>query len=157
GYLEMALASGAEQLECTTLELTDVVFTQALAFAGDASVTVQLVTTEESPGQLRFEIASRTPAPGGTPWTQHARGTVRVERAHAPIALALEALRTRLGAVTSAPTAYAAMATSGLEYGPAFRGLDELRRGQGEALGRVNLPSAAGSPAGYQVHPALLD
>ncbi|HTN83816.1 MAG TPA: SDR family NAD(P)-dependent oxidoreductase, partial [Sorangium sp.] len=158
GYLEMALASGAEVLERIPLQLTDVVFTRPLVLSDDAAVTVQLVMTEESPDRLRAEIASRPPGPGRAAWTAHARGTVqRAERAGAEATLDPIALRARLGAATPAQTAHAATAARGLEYGPAFRGLEELWRGHGEALGRVRLPGAAGAASAYQVHPALLD
>src|SRR4029077_8763433 len=45
----------------------------------------------------------------------------------------------------------------GLDYGPAFRGITELWRGEGEALGRIRLSEAAGSARDYRLHPALLD
>ncbi len=43
-----------------------------------------------------------------------------------------------------------------MDYGPGFRGVQELHCGQGETLGRVRLP--AGIAAGdYLMHPAFLD
>ena len=74
-----------------------------------------------------------------------------------PAPLDVVALRGRLGASVTAAITYAALAEIGLEYGPAFQGLVELWSGEGEALGRVRLPEAAGSVRGYRIHPALLD
>nr|WRX36518.1 hypothetical protein [Cystobacterineae bacterium] len=158
GYLEMALAAGAEAFEGGPLRVTDVSFVEALVFAADAAIEVQVVTTEERPGHLRFQIASRPPAAGRDSWLVHAHGSLRrVERAEAPAGLDLTALRARSGVSVPASAAYAALGQLGLEFGPAFQGIVEFSRGEGEALGRVRLPEAAGSALAYQIHPALLD
>jgi acyl transferase domain-containing protein/surfactin synthase thioesterase subunit len=44
----------------------------------------------------------------------------------------------------------------GLEYGPAFRGIEALFRGKGEVLARVVLPEQVAELTSY-LHPALLD
>ncbi|WP_437873438.1 SDR family NAD(P)-dependent oxidoreductase [Sorangium sp. So ce363] len=158
GYLEMALACGAEALGEGPLELTGVVLAQALAFADEAAVPVQVVTTEERPGRLRLQVASLAPGAGEPSWRVHCRGTLqRAERTEVSAQVELDALRARLGASVPVAAAYAALNAIGLEHGPAFQGLVELWQGEGEALGRVRLPEAAGSAAAYQVHPALLD
>ena len=157
-YLEMALSSGAEALGHGVLQLTDVVFTQALAFTADMAVPVQTVTTEESPGRHQFHVSSRVPGGGRAPWQMHARGTLRrAERAEASARLNLATLRARLEGGITAESTYATLADMGFEYGPAFQGMTDLWRGEGEALGRVRLSEAAGASAAYQFHPALLD
>nr|WRX36517.1 hypothetical protein [Cystobacterineae bacterium] len=157
-YLEMALSSGAEALGEGPIEVTHAVFADALAFPGDAAVPVQLVATEERPGHLRFQVASQVPGAEAASFRVHARGAVRrVEGTEAPATLDVAALQGRLGA--SVPTApiYAAMNEPGMGFGPAFQGLLEVWPGEGEALGRVQLPQAAGSATAYRFHPALLD
>nr|AAF62883.1 epoD [Sorangium cellulosum] len=157
-YLEMALSSGAEALGDGPLQVSDVVLAEALAFADDTPVAVQVMATEERPGRLQFHVASRVPGHGRAAFRSHARGVLRqTERAEVPARLDLAALRARLQASAPAAATYAALAEMGLEYGPAFQGLVELWRGEGEALGRVRLPEAAGSPAACRLHPALLD
>jgi polyketide synthase 12/epothilone polyketide synthase D len=157
-YVEMALSSGAEVMGDGPLEITDVVFSEALAFTADATVPVQVVTTEEHRGRLRFQIASRALSFKSAPFRGHALGTVcRAEQAESAARLDLAALRARLGTSVPGAAAYAALAEMGLEYGPAFQGVIELWRGEGEALGRVRLPEAAGPAAAYRLHPALLD
>nr|ADB12491.1 EpoD [Sorangium cellulosum] len=157
-YLEMALSSGAEALGDGPLQVSDVVLAEALAFADDTPVAVQVMATEERPGRLQFLVASRVPGHGRAAFRSHARGVLRqTERAEVPARLDLAALRARLQASAPAAATYAALAEMGLEYGPAFQGLVELWRGEGEALGRVRLPEAAGSPAACRLHPALLD
>ncbi|KYF91228.1 hypothetical protein BE20_15355 [Sorangium cellulosum] len=134
------------------------VLAEALAFADDTPVAVQVMATEERPGRLQFHVASRVPGHGRAAFRSHARGVLRqTERADVPARLDLAALRARLQASAPAAATYAALAEMGLEYGPAFQGLVELWWGEGEALGRVRLPEAAGSPAACRLHPALLD
>ncbi|AGP37465.1 type I polyketide synthase [Sorangium cellulosum] len=157
-YLEMAISSGAEALGDGPLQITDVVLAEALAFAGDAAVLVQVVTTEQPSGRLQFQIASRAPGAGHASFRVHARGALlRVERTEVPAGLTLSAVRARLQASIPAAATYAELTEMGLQYGPAFQGIAELWRGEGEALGRVRLPDAAGSAAEYRLHPALLD
>nr|WP_246357067.1 non-ribosomal peptide synthetase/type I polyketide synthase [Pyxidicoccus fallax] len=157
-YLEMALSSGAEALGDGPLELANVVFADALTLASDAAVQVQVVTTEEQSGRLRFQVASRASGSGATSFRVRARGALRrAQGAEAPAKLDVAALRARLGAGVAATETYAKLSATGLEYGPAFQGMTELWRGEGEALGRVQLPEAAGSGTAYRLHPALLD
>ncbi|KYF94033.1 hypothetical protein BE20_07670 [Sorangium cellulosum] len=158
GYLEMALSSGAEILGDGPIQVTDVVLIETLTFAGDTAVPVQVVTTEERPGRLRFQVASREPGERRAPFRIHARGVLRrIGRVETPARSNLAALRARLHAAVPAAAIYGALAEMGLQYGPALRGLAELWRGEGEALGRVRLPEAAGSATAYQLHPVLLD
>jgi len=158
GYLEMALAIGAERFDGAALEVRDVVFAQALALAATGAVTLQLLAKEQASDRLRFQIASRPEGPADVPWTPHSHGTVqRVDRDAVPPRVDLPALKARLAATVSGPAIYAALAARGLDYGPAFQGLNTVWRGTAEALGSVSLPAAAGSALAYRVHPALLD
>jgi myxalamid-type polyketide synthase MxaB len=52
---------------------------------------------------------------------------------------------------------YAACARLGLQFGPAFQGLDQIRCRDQEAIGQVALPASAGSASGYRLHPASFD
>jgi myxalamid-type polyketide synthase MxaE and MxaD len=51
---------------------------------------------------------------------------------------------------------YARLEQLGLEYGPRFHALSELRAGDGEALARINLPDGL-SGSSCSLHPAMLD
>src|SRR6185295_2513768 len=53
---------------------------------------------------------------------------------------------------------YGALREAGVDFGPSFRSLIGLWRGQREAVGRVRLAEAVSEGRdGYQIHPALLD
>ncbi|MCP3097310.1 type I polyketide synthase [Myxococcus sp. K15C18031901] len=158
GYVEMALAAGAEVLGETGLVLEDVALSEMLVLGPGAPTRVQVVVSEESPERATFHIASR--AEGDTSWRKHASGTV-LREAREGVAAACESpesLRARGHVVVSGESHYQRRRAQGLMYGAAFQGLRDLWRGEREALGRLELPEAVSLEAGaYRVHPALLD
>ncbi len=68
---------------------------------------------------------------------------------------AIESVRARCATALDPARLYAEMAARGLVYGEAFRVIDELLVGTGEAMARLRRPPAA--PAGFGWHPALVD
>ncbi|MBZ4422809.1 type I polyketide synthase [Myxococcus sp. RHSTA-1-4] len=154
GYVEMALAAGAEVLGEAGLVLEGVSFREMLSLAPGAVRRVQLALTEEGSGRASFQIASR--AEDEATWRTHAMGRLRLEEGRPP-ARAVEP-RKGEGESISSEAHYRRMETLGLGYGPTFRGLRQLWLGEGEVLGRVRLPEqVAAEPGTYWLHPALLD
>ncbi|HEX4420309.1 MAG TPA: SDR family NAD(P)-dependent oxidoreductase, partial [Kofleriaceae bacterium] len=154
-YLDMALGAGRELFGASPFEVRDVRMVQVLSVGDGASVPVQLVANDDQGGRFRFQVASR---PGGESWQTHATGALRrADDAATAERVAIDELRRRLTTALPPAGVYAAMAAAGMQYGPAFQGMTELWRGDGEALGRVRLPDAAGSAKAYALHPALLD
>ena len=160
-YLEMALSAGAEALGGEHWRVAEVTFIEALAFAEGASVAIQVVTTEEQPGQVRVQISSLAAGAQGSSWRPHVRGslrhTVRDEASEPRAPVDLDRLAARLGRPLTADEVYAELAALGLDYGPAFQGIAQLWRGDAETLGRVQRPDAAGTASAYRMHPACLD
>ena len=158
GYLEMALAAGAEVLGTESLVISDLALVEALLLPKDLETRVQTVATEEQPGRLRFQVASQQTHRGHTSFRVHARALLRrADPDELPTRLELPALRARMHDSQPPSQLYASMRAMGLELGPAFQGVRALWRGKGEALSRVELTEASGSTAGYLFHPALLD
>ncbi|WP_329101452.1 SDR family NAD(P)-dependent oxidoreductase [Micromonospora sp. NBC_01699] len=148
GYLEMALAAATDRLG-PAVSVADLEITEPLALS-DRPVTVQATLTGHPTGGFAFQCASRQPDEDGRPgdWLVHARGTVRRTGDTAPAA---DAIRPELP--EPGETHYAAMRARGLDYGPHFQGVRQLRRTDGEAWAQVH--GEAGG--GYTMHPALLD
>jgi acyl transferase domain-containing protein len=148
--LEMALTAGAALFGDVALVIEDLRFVDGLVLTEDAAAEVQLVTTREGSTRAHFELASRA----GAGWTALARGWIACldcdEVREVP---SLDLLRARLSAPESRDDTYDALRGCGLDYGPAFRGLSELRLGDSEALARVSIEHG---PA-YQFHPAALE
>ncbi|MGW0791223.1 amino acid adenylation domain-containing protein [Streptomyces sp. NPDC002911] len=107
-------------------------------------------------GPLRFELLSD----GGR---SHVQGRAVTEPAVAPPDIALDGLRSRLRLRSlSGAECYAHIARAGVEYGPGFRLVRTLHRGESdgrrEVLAELSLPGyMVGSLADYTLHPGFLD
>ncbi|QLE74806.1 SDR family NAD(P)-dependent oxidoreductase [Streptomyces rectiverticillatus] len=153
GFVELALAAGREVFGGPA-EIDDLEITRALPLTWDAEMDVRLQTSlSDEDGVVR--IASRTGDTGG--WRLHARGRVRRLAAARPEPVDAARTRERLCGRVTGDEHYAAVAAAGLEYGPAFRVLRELRTGDGEVLAVYHCDPPDDGYGGYVVHPALLD
>ncbi|GAA1955233.1 type I polyketide synthase [Kitasatospora viridis] len=93
---------------------------------------------------------------GATAWTEHAAGRVRQHRD--PVEPA--GFPQQLAALEAGDPAdfYTACTARGLNYGPAFQGVRELRQADGAALGLVRLPERCRAGLRpHSLHPALWD
>jgi acyl transferase domain-containing protein/acyl-CoA synthetase (AMP-forming)/AMP-acid ligase II/thioesterase domain-containing protein/acyl carrier protein len=104
-------------------------------------------------GEVELQVVVGPPEPdravsvhtrAGETWRQHATGTVGSETTSAD--------RAPVPQDISDAVDYASV--HGIQYGPSFRGVRAVRRGDAELLADVRLPLA---PDGHLVHPALLD
>lgn len=68
-----------------------------------------------------------------------------------------EAIQARADRRLDSTACYDALSALGYDYGPAFRGIGEVWRTEGEALALIRPPVCVGSAAGHHVHPVLLD
>ncbi|MEB3168277.1 MAG: beta-ketoacyl synthase N-terminal-like domain-containing protein, partial [Synechococcaceae cyanobacterium] len=157
GYLETALTAAATVLE-GPLQALDMAFERGLDL--DAGRPLQTLL-EQHPQGLRVSIASLDPAAPEAGWQVHATGRIAkadgLPEADSTTAT-LASSRDRCQVAADVGALYAALEGLGLGYGPAFRGLQEVWRGPGEAIARVALPEvASGEAAAYRWHPALLD
>jgi len=149
--LEMALSAaaaafgpGAHQIEGLKLE-------RALVLPDDGAVTVQVVLRSDLPDWGSFRVLSPTQRSRPTaPWTLHASATLRPEPSREapsePELLARDEVKARCEEAVSAAEHYRAMERRGLEYGPSLKGVTQLWRRAGEALGLLS-PAEAMSPA----------
>ena len=90
----------------------------------------------------------------GEPWTLNAEGRVSTDAAAASAQIDLEALKAGLSAA-EVGTLFRNLAATGIEFGPAFHGLDAVWVGSDEALGEITLPTEA-ADSGLAVHPGQL-
>ncbi len=145
-YVEMAAATlSAEPSRCRRID--EIEFHKPLFLSPSGRRDLQLISDE---GQGAFEIHGREA--DGT-WTLHASGVCRAtgERAE-PVGLA--AIQERCHEHIASSDWYRDFEAAGLEYGPDFRGVEEVWRGEGEALGRIRVP---GDLRGQILHPGVLD
>jgi acyl transferase domain-containing protein/acyl carrier protein len=160
GYLEMARAAAASVFGSAAVSVDDVVMFEPLTLPEQGGTTTQVVVARTDAGSASFKLFSLQSQPGQPEqWKQHAIGTLRAVGAPPDAAAAsLDAVRARFTDEVAAAAYYEQMEREGHHYGPAFRGLSRIWRGQGEVLAEVELPDViAGEASAYALHPALLD
>src|SRR6266571_2605522 len=185
-YMDMALAAAGEALEHTGSPIqvlpfepadpqgrsgssvagshfqVEMAFQQALFLPENGGKTVQLILYPMTAGETSFQVFSRPGDDGNGKggWTLHASGKLRLLNAarSAQGRPSLRELQASCREEVPASELYRRLRESGLQYGAAFQGMKRLWRGDGEALGQVELPRSIESEAkAYQIHPALLD
>ncbi|MFZ5894826.1 MAG: SDR family NAD(P)-dependent oxidoreductase [Myxococcota bacterium] len=163
-FIEMALASAAAVAKGKHVGLEKLSFRRALILSRHEGEHVQtVVSPPTSPKEPhRIEIYSRTgltERDAEAEWVLNASASVRMsDDALEVVPLELEALLSRCGRALSAENLYARFELRHLDYGPGFRGVEELYAGDGTALGRIRVPEASRGVAGqFRLHPVLLD
>ncbi|MDB1089130.1 type I polyketide synthase [Streptomyces sp. ACA25] len=152
-FVELVVAAGERVDLPRVRELT---LDAPLVLPSEGSVFVQVQVGALADGERPVTVSGR--ADGAGEWTRHATGVLA---ASAPTPDTGSQVWPPEGA-EPVPTEgrYDDLAAAGFGYGPVFRGLRALwRRGTGEStevFAEVMLPSVA-EPAGFGVHPALLD
>jgi acyl transferase domain-containing protein len=161
-YMEFALAAARQVDQRGNTVVEGIALEQAMAFPEGLSRVVQVAIKPEESGR-RFELYSRFLEDGteGYPpqWTLHATGQLAAAvEADSGGDVDLDELKGRCSEELPLAGFYEQMKQYGLEYGPAFRGLKRLWRGQQEVLGKVELPQELASDAlEYLLYPPLLD
>ncbi len=155
-YLEMALAAGKVLFGDVPLTVEEADFQRAMVLPeGEDALEIQFAF---QPADGWFSVASAAQG-ADEAWVRNAAGRLRPSKdADPPGALDPPRLRERLPEAYPGREAYVLFRRTGLEYGPAFQGIRQVWRGEGEALAAVSLGEGeAGEARLYQAHPALLD
>ena len=152
GAMYGAMAAAAADAGSATVESLQIRSPLILDDAA-APKTLQVVLgAPDDDGGRTFEIFSRDG--GGSAWALHAEGRVR-EGADLPDRVPPD-LAAFEPFAESPSGIYAAGAGAGLELGPSFHVIRAGRRGPGEAVSELSLPSGL-APAAVPIHPVLLD
>jgi acyl transferase domain-containing protein/acyl carrier protein len=133
----------------------------------DVVIAAPLVLHERTPTEVQFVIAPGAPnafrissrAQADESWTLHVSGRLAsVSTEQAPEPLDIGAARAAAARVFESRDYYERARSAGFEFGPAFRGLQQLWAGEQVALGEIMLPESLGRQDGASAfHPALLD
>ncbi len=134
-------------------------YREAMVLAESGDRTVQIILTPVNEGSAEFQLVSIGSEPDAR-WRTHMVGMVRAEALDQPGDQALPAFeRDSFRGRTAVPVEryYATLNAVGLQYGPSFRGIQELRHGHDEILAHVVLPEHLTGASSSRLHPALLD
>jgi acyl transferase domain-containing protein/acyl carrier protein len=156
-YIELASSSAAKAFNVPAVAIEDFTIHEALVLPEDGTRVIQLVLHPAQNDVAAFEVFSRDER--SDVWTQHAKGMVNLKNTDVvPTSLPLEEVRARCTEEISGEAYYDRVRDLGLEFGANFRGITQLWRRDGEALGLIQLPDDLLAEANaYRFHPALLD
>ncbi|NKY54665.1 type I polyketide synthase [Nocardia flavorosea] len=146
-YLDAALSAAATRSGDKRIALEDVRFVAPMVMAQPDVPFLELGVEE---GGGRFLIRSRSAT--GSVWTVHSTGRI-LNGSYETI---VDTVPEPESAVDFEPELfYAALASRGLQYGPAFRRVTAVRAGRDAVVATVDATIAAGS--GHLAHPAVVD
>jgi acyl transferase domain-containing protein/NADPH:quinone reductase-like Zn-dependent oxidoreductase/NADP-dependent 3-hydroxy acid dehydrogenase YdfG/acyl carrier protein len=155
-YVEMALAASRNLLGTEHQTLEDLRFRRALILREDESPKIHFVV---QPQDHTFAVHSSLQS--GQAWALNATGRIVPDVDPLPAAdpSALATIKARFTRRFSAEECARQLMAIGYEYGPAFRGLDEVCLGDTEALGHIVCPAEVGrlDADGHLLHPAVFD
>ncbi len=152
GFVELAIRAG-DEVGCSVID--ELMLATPLVIPATGSVAVQVVVgAADESGNRSVSVFSR--ADEHSSWTLHAEGVVRPGGAEPGTDMSTWP---PVGATpVDIDGLYNRLAARGYGYGPAFQGLTAMWRRGDEVFADVCLPGDAGvSPAGFGVHPAVLD
>ncbi|MCL8014926.1 type I polyketide synthase [Streptomyces sp. AS02] len=134
--------------------LADVRFLRPLRLEAGTPVRLQLVVRPAADGSQDFTISSAPAGKGRMAWETHVQGRfTAVATPASEAAPDLAEWRERCAEPADLTGVYADLTARGIEYGPAFRCLEQAHRAPEAAVGRLTRRSAEG----HLLHPAVLD
>jgi acyl transferase domain-containing protein/acyl carrier protein len=162
-FVEMALAGANQILGRGTHRVEDLSLDVALHLDFDQQRVVQVIFQANGQESAAFEVfsSSQDESTPNSGWTSHGKGRVErmtgleVERQEMGL---LDSVRGRCRETVNTTLMYQTLGQQGTKFGPAFRNIRALWRGEGETLAEIALAdSLCAGAANYRFHPALLD
>ncbi|MGC7098255.1 SDR family NAD(P)-dependent oxidoreductase [Amycolatopsis lurida] len=153
-FLELAVRAG-DEVGCGLVE--ELTLHTPLPIADGEAVQIQVAVSGAGESGRREVTVHSRPEAGDAPWTPHAEGTLAPADSE-DAAPELTAWPPDGAVPVPVSGLHGELAETGLDYGPAFRGLQRVWR-RGEVMfAEVELPEAQRADAGrFGLHPALLD
>ncbi|GAA4720361.1 polyketide synthase [Phytohabitans rumicis] len=148
-YVEMVHGAARELCGGHVPSLRDIRYVDALFLRPDhPAPALSTVFTSSGPDSWDFEVTSEEAV--------HVTGTVTRTSPPEERRLPLDTIRAACPGHSAGADFYRRFAARGNEWRGTFQGIAELWVGDGQALGRIQVPAGV-DPTGYTCHPALLD
>lgn len=155
-FIETALAAARQYFQNEPRLVEDLTIHTALIVPDGEDRLLQVVLTPNEDGSVDMEVY--TQAGEDDPWQRHASAVLRSQPAGASLAAeSLETIQARCEQHRERDEHYQQLTSSGLVFGDGLKGVQEIWRRDGEALGRIAPTEAVTSESGYLIHPSLLD
>ncbi len=157
-YVEIALSAGKALLGQDSVVIEDLEISRALLLSDDGARQIQVTVSPVADDTYQLQIYSA--GQGANEWIEHARARLRSAKGDDPSGERqdLVSIRSRCTEVVATEAHFAMMAAQGIQYGPAFKGLQEIWSGPGEALGRIGpFQVDLERITDYMIHPTVLD
>jgi acyl transferase domain-containing protein/surfactin synthase thioesterase subunit/acyl carrier protein len=138
--------------------ITNLQYHEAMVLQEIGDRIVQIILTPVDQTTAEFRLVSISTDAEAT-WRAHMIGTVRIDKSEPIHETSIQLDRVKLRCPVGVPIDryYATIDAMGLEYGPSFRGIEAMWRGNGEVLTHVRLPTHLTVDPTSNLHPALLD
>ncbi|HVH45825.1 MAG TPA: acyltransferase domain-containing protein, partial [Labilithrix sp.] len=160
-FADMALEAASVAFAGREATIEELRLSQALNLRASEPLVLQLVLQSAQGGSNVFRFASRPAKESAVSWTEHASGRIGFDRESASEGWArstLQELQKRCAHVATVRGLYDELRAAGLSHGPAFQGIEQAWKGEGEALTKlVGLDKLTAYESGYVVHPLLLE
>ncbi|GLV53584.1 polyketide synthase [Dictyobacter sp. S3.2.2.5] len=162
-YLELVLEAVREVFGAGSYCLEHVAFKKALFLSEDNAQRMQLIVAPEMPGSVSFQLFSSQgeQLSAQNQWELHTQGRLLLRQETEQISLVsmnLGHLQREASRIMEGAAHYQLMDSIGLQYGPAFRGIERIWQADGVALCQVEVAPVISSDIDrYQFHPALFD
>jgi acyl transferase domain-containing protein/NADPH:quinone reductase-like Zn-dependent oxidoreductase/acyl carrier protein len=158
GYAAQAVAAAREALAIDRPALDAFAIHEPLVLRDGETRVLQAVVKTVDTGFASFEVHSRAAADGGAAWTLHATAKIRtVHAGPSGAAPTLSDIRERSRDILSGAELYAHARERDIEFGPSFQVIDQIWRGEGEALARIAIPPGSLPDGSRSVSPGLID
>ncbi|MGW1260044.1 SDR family NAD(P)-dependent oxidoreductase, partial [Streptomyces sp. NPDC002513] len=156
-FVELAVQAG-DRVGCSRVAELSVLSPLVLPADGAVQIQVSVAPDEADEHHHSLHLYARPrDADAAQPWTLHATGTLTDRDVAAPDE-GLGAWPPSGAEPVVVDALYERLAATGLDYGPAFRGLKHVWRHEGDLYVEAELPEAlAADAASFALHPALLD
>src|SRR5262245_29335098 len=153
--LEAATVVARVHFGTSQVSFDDAMHHQAMAFANGEDRFVRLLVDPLKADRASFRLVSAAREDAEV-WHTHMTGTLRRSEGPRWSAFSPALVRSRCPQTLPMADFYAQLGGLGLEYGPRFRGVQEVYLGQHEVLTKVRLPDGL-AQVQYVLHPAFLD
>ena len=150
--LEVARAAATLHFSTEAVAIEDLVHEEAMVLPEEGARVVHAIVEPRGADRAAFRWVSTAEA-GPEDWRVHLRATMVRERAVSAPAPWDEAVDARSPRLLAIDPFYRALRGHGLEYGPAFRRIEELRAGRETLVASVRAGPVGSGP----LHPSVVD